>query len=212
MIYCVYSHNFYRIYRFSLNTYMDKQLKMITRDEAIRSGLNKFCVGAVCRRGHVAERYVSGYGCVACALLKTPEFLAWRNMLARCYNPKHPNYKNYGGRGITVCGAWRRSFEAFLVDVGPKPHPDLQLHRFRNDENYTTKNVLWSTIHVQSRNRRTSRMVELDGRELILNDAAKLLGVAASSIRARAKRMGASLQAAVTDYACHGRRRRPNAA
>ena len=30
----------------------------------------------------------------------------WHNIIKRCTNPKNINYKNYGGRGITVCGEW----------------------------------------------------------------------------------------------------------
>ena len=31
------------------------------------------------------------------------ESYTYRNMIARCYNEKHPSYKDYGGRGIRVC-------------------------------------------------------------------------------------------------------------
>src|SRR6266481_8299787 len=52
---------------------------------------------------------------------RSPEYLAWAGMKARCFNPASPGYKNYGARGITVCERWRNSFEAFLADMGPKP-------------------------------------------------------------------------------------------
>ena len=39
----------------------------------------------------------------------------WKSMINRCYNPKDLQYKNYGGRGITVCERWK-SFENFLED------------------------------------------------------------------------------------------------
>jgi hypothetical protein len=35
---------------------------------------------------------------------RSPEYNSWANMIARCYNPKHNEYHNYGGRGI---GRWR---------------------------------------------------------------------------------------------------------
>ena len=32
----------------------------------------------------------------------------------RCYNKNHKQYKNYGGRGVTICDEWLNSFEAFI--------------------------------------------------------------------------------------------------
>ena len=32
----------------------------------------------------------------------------------RCYNPNERAYKNYGGRGITVCDEWKNNFETFI--------------------------------------------------------------------------------------------------
>jgi hypothetical protein len=37
----------------------------------------------------------------------TPEHTAWAQVIQRCYNPKHPAWLRYGGRGITVCERWR---------------------------------------------------------------------------------------------------------
>lgn len=39
----------------------------------------------------------------------------WRNMMQRCYNKKNPYYKNYGGKGITVCERWH-DFDNFIED------------------------------------------------------------------------------------------------
>lgn len=53
------------------------------------------------------------------------EFAAWIDMLARCYDPTHPEYPNEGGRGISVDGIWLglRGFEQFMRDIGPAPNP-----------------------------------------------------------------------------------------
>lgn len=37
----------------------------------------------------------------------------WFYMIERCHNPEHPNYKNYGAKGIIVCEEWRNSFKIF---------------------------------------------------------------------------------------------------
>jgi hypothetical protein len=68
----------------------------------------------------------------------TPLYRVWSAMKQRCANRKNAAWKNYGGRGITVCARWRTSFEAFLEDMGPCP-PGLTLDRLDNDE--TVRNV-----------------------------------------------------------------------
>src|SRR5262249_25299818 len=39
----------------------------------------------------------------------TPGYATWITMHARCYNPNHAAFKNYGGRGIQVCYRWHRT-------------------------------------------------------------------------------------------------------
>ena len=34
-------------------------------------------------------------------------------MISRCYDPQNSAYKDYGGRGITVCDKWLKDKEAF---------------------------------------------------------------------------------------------------
>jgi hypothetical protein len=88
-------------------------------------------------------------------LSKTAEYVTWRNMLARCYDPKGIRFARYGGRGIKVCKRWRK-FENFLADVGPKPSPEHSLDRFPDrDGNYEPSNVRWATRFEQMNN--TSR-------------------------------------------------------
>lgn len=85
---------------------------------------------------------------------KTGEYNSWCGMKQRCYNPGATQYKDYGGRGITVCERWRDSFENFLLDVGPSPGPGYSIDRINNDGNYEPGNVRWATAKEQAVNRR----------------------------------------------------------
>lgn len=84
----------------------------------------------------------------------TPEYRAWAAMKARCFNPRIRNFRNHGGRGITVCAEWRDDFDAFLAHVGRKPSPRHSLDRIDNDGNYEPGNVRWATALEQRHNRR----------------------------------------------------------
>lgn len=74
-------------------------------------------------------------------------------MRQRCNRPNHPAYKNYGGRGISVCPEWS-SFQTFLEDVGERPGPEFSLDRIDNDGDYEPGNVRWATRSTQALNRR----------------------------------------------------------
>jgi hypothetical protein len=88
----------------------------------------------------------------------TAEYIAWRDAIQRCYNPKIKRYKDYGGRGIRMCNEWRDDFRSFLSHIGKKPVKSLTLDRIDTNGDYEPGNVRWATKATQSRNRRCNKL------------------------------------------------------
>lgn len=85
----------------------------------------------------------------------TTEYLRWTAAKQRCYNKNDNRFKDYGGRGITMCGEWRTDFSKFLADMGRCPE-GLTLERIDNDKGYSPDNCKWATYHEQRMNQRSS--------------------------------------------------------
>ena len=65
----------------------------------------------------------------------------WIAMRRRCYAVDDPRGARWGGRGITVCVEWEKSFEVFekwALAVGYKP--GLSIDRINADGNYEPSN------------------------------------------------------------------------
>lgn len=93
----------------------------------------------------------------------------WKGMKRRCYNKNHNHYKDYGGRGITVCDEWLYSFRNFYDWAIPNGFSeDLQIDRINNDGNYEPSNCHWVTAKENMNNtRRNKKQANSEGITLI---------------------------------------------
>ncbi len=107
-------------------------------------------------------------------------------MKQRCYNPKHPSYHIYGGRGIKICNRWlgNEGFDNFCEDMGKRP-PKHSLDRINVNGNYTPKNCKWSTKKQQQNNRRDNRYITYQGVTKALGLWAEELGIERETLRGR---------------------------
>jgi hypothetical protein len=117
----------------------------------------------------------------------TSEFSIWTNMRSRCRNQNADGYINYGGRGITVCDRWDRSFEAFFEDMGPRPSPRHSIDRINNNGPYAPENCRWATKQEQARNSRQNHLIEIDGVTRCVAEWSEISGVLHSTITGREK-------------------------
>lgn len=95
----------------------------------------------------------------------------WTSMKTRCRNPRAKSYRDYGGRGITVCQEWAAdflSFRAWALANGYRD--DLTIERIDNDRPYDPSNCVFATIEQQQRHRRHHRWLTCLDETKILAD------------------------------------------
>lgn len=111
-----------------------------------KNGLKKGCPG-----------YRKSHGMKGTRIYRT-----WCGMKTRCLNPNHPRYKDYGGRGITICKKWL-SFDGFYDDMKEGYSDELTLDRIDNNKGYYKDNCKWSTTFEQMNNRRNNVLITING-------------------------------------------------
>lgn len=112
--------------------------------------------------------------------------LAYRGMLSRCYNKNRDCYKNYGGRGISVCQEWLDSKHKFIEWSVLNGHKmNLSLDRIDNDLDYSPENCRWADDKTQLRNQRRARLIEFNGVIRNISEWAEILGINADTLHRR---------------------------
>lgn len=126
---------------------------------------------------------------------QTKTHRAWNAMLSRCRNKNVKNYKDYGGRGISVCERWLK-FENFLSDMGEAPS-GLTLDRINVNGDYEPGNCRWADWKTQQLNRRNNHWITFGGRTMTITQWEKEAGFPQGKISQRMKH-GWTLERAIT--------------
>lgn len=116
---------------------------------------------------------------------KHAEYNIWKSMNQRCNNPNYDRFKDYGGRGITVCSEWTNSYESFIADMGPRPSPKYSVERIDNNKGYSPDNCKWATQHEQMANTRRNVFLTHEDETLHIAEWARRLNVNAGLLQHR---------------------------
>jgi hypothetical protein len=89
----------------------------------------------------------------------------WRGIRYRCNSKNSQAYKNYGGRGITICDEWKdfETFKQWAMSTGydlTAPYGDCTIERIDVNGNYCPENCCWIPLSEQTKNRRITRRAD----------------------------------------------------
>lgn len=142
---------------------------------------------------------------------KSPLYKTWGGMKQRCGNKNNQSYENYGGRGITVCDEWLgidgfENFESWSIQNGYRPGIGLSLDRVDVNKGYSPDNCRWTSIWVQSVNKRVpahkksayrGKLYTINGITKNKKQWCEEYGVWGATIDYRMKKMGMSFEEAL---------------
>lgn len=108
----------------------------------------------------------------------------YSDMKRRCYDPKFPEYKHYGAKGIGMCQEWKDSPKAYVdwcMAHGWKP--GLSVDRIDNSKGYSPDNCRIADDFQQANNKSNNRRVTVDGVEHTAAEWARITGIKYDNLR-----------------------------
>jgi hypothetical protein len=196
-----YSHNnkYHRMWLCQCNCGIQKPVQQ----SHLRDGRSTGCFN--CRpKGINSSAYKHGG-----KTLHAETYRIWKAMRNRCNNPNDSHYHRYGGRGIKICDRWN-NFELFLLDMGSRPSPSLQIDRIDNDKGYSPGNCRWATPSEQQRNTSRTHFITMEGQTRCLTEWAEIKGINPKTVRGRLSKGLSYAEAFNTPVKRLGRRCRQN--
>lgn len=123
-------------------------------------------------------------------LSKSRIYSIYYSMIARCNNPQNAAYKNYGGRGITVCQEWKDNFMNFYKWAMANGYTEtLTIDRIDVNGNYEPDNCRWVDTKIQGRNKRTNTTITYNGETHCIVEWAEIYNISEKLLSTRL-RMG----------------------
>lgn len=106
-------------------------------------------------------------------------------MLERCYYKNAASYRNYGGKGITVCDRWVASFQNFWEDMKQGYSDNLTIDRIDSSKGYYKENCRWVSMKTQGNNRCNNKSLTHNGKTKTVSEWAEYLNLNTQTIFSR---------------------------
>lgn len=134
----------------------------IVRTQNLKRNISKSC-------GCLAKKNAFKHG-----LHQTRLYRIWAHMKERCYSSTCIDYKNYGGRGITICKEWLSDFKIFYKWAYDNGYTDnLTIDRINNNKGYCPTNCRWVDKTIQANNTRQNHYITYKNKTQSLADWAR---------------------------------------
>lgn len=144
-----------------------------------------------------ATNLVNGHskscGCLhlkSLGLSKSRIYSIYTGMVNRCYNPNSKEYKNYGGRGISVCEKWLGENGSYLFYLWATRHgykENLSIDRIDNNKGYSPDNCRWATLIEQANNKRNNIKLTYNGETKTVKEWSRIVGLKYPTLMNRVK-------------------------
>ena len=113
-----------------------------------------------------------------------PLYIVWSRMKSRCFNPNEKEYKNYGGRGISICDEWKNDYTSFRNWAKSNGYKHgLEIDRIDNNQGYCPDNCRWVTTKENCRNKSNNRNLTALGKTQCMSAWAEEIGLTPGAIR-----------------------------
>lgn len=129
----------------------------------------------------------------------------WCGIRNRCYGVNTPEYKLYGGRGISMCDEWKDDFMAFhdwAIANGydeTAPRGQCTVDRIDVNGNYEPRNCRIVTQMEQMQNTRKNHFITYQGETLTIAEWSRRTGIRQEKIRNRIVKLGWTPERALTE-------------
>lgn len=156
--------------------------EVVLTTSALTSGNTKSCG---CYKKDRNSKIFTKHG-----MSETKLYKVWSSIKDRCFREYNKQYRDYGGRGITVCDEWKRDFKYFYDWAIENGYQDgLTIERKDNDGNYCPENCCWIKRTEQSKNRRNCHYITYSGVTKTLSEWCRELHVDRETLRRKEKEM-----------------------